>query len=119
MEKEQNDKKIVKGTLIYAIGNFGTKILAFLIVPLYTYYISTSDMGDYDLVTTTVALFTPIITMRISDAAYRWILHNIDKKKNCISATYRVIILGTCLSAAILLAVNAIFPIKYSSDFLS
>lgn len=118
MEKEQNDKKIVKGTLIYAIGNFGTKILAFLIVPLYTYYISTSDMGDYDLVTTTVALFTPIITMRISDAAYRWILHNIDKKKNCISATYRVIILGTCLSAVILLAVNAIFPIKYCYYFI-
>lgn len=118
MEKEQNDKKLVKGTIIYAIGNFGTKILAFLIVPLYTYYISTSDMGDYDLVTTTVALFTPIITMRISDAAYRWLLHNIDKKKNCISATYRVIIFGTCLSAALLLLVNAIVPIKYCYYFI-
>ena len=72
MGKEANNSnKLVKGTIIYAIGNFGTKILAFLIVPLYTYYISTSEMGNYDLVTTTVSLLTPIITMRISDAAYR------------------------------------------------
>lgn len=118
-EEAKNSNKLVKGTLIYAIGNFGTKILAFLIVPLYTYYISTSDMGNYDLVTTTVSLLTPIITMRISDAAYRWLLHNVDTEKNCISATYRVVIFGTCLSAVFLLAVNTFVPIKNCYYFIA
>jgi O-antigen/teichoic acid export membrane protein len=120
MGKEANNSnKLVKGTIIYAIGNFGTKILAFLIVPLYTYYISTSEMGNYDLVTTTVSLLTPIITMRISDAAYRWLLHNVDTKKNCISATYRVVIIGSLLSAAIILVINAIIPITYCYYFIA
>lgn len=120
MGKEANNSnKLVKGTIIYAIGNFGTKILAFLIVPLYTYYISTSEMGNYDLVTTTVSLLTPIITMRISDAAYRWLLHNVGNKKNCISATYRVLIFGSLLSAAIILIINAFIPITYCYYFVA
>lgn len=119
MENKQANKKLYKGTIIYAIGNFGTKILSFLITLLYTYYISTEDMGDYDLVTTTVSLFTPIITMRISDATYRWLLHDIDKEENCISATYRVIMCGTVLSALIILTINFIVPIKYCYYFIA
>lgn len=116
--KRENKKALLKGTAIYAIGNLGTKILAFLIVPLYTYYISTSDMGDYDLLITTVSLLTPLITLRVSDATYRWMLHNIEPEKNCISATYRVILIGTCSATAVLLAINAFIPIKYCYYFI-
>ncbi|WP_416346034.1 lipopolysaccharide biosynthesis protein, partial [[Eubacterium] hominis] len=73
------NKKLIQGTLIYAIGSFGTKILNFLIVPLYTYYILPGDLGDYDLLMTTVSLISPLITLKISDATYRWI---INKKEN-------------------------------------
>ena len=38
---DNKSQSLAKGMLIYAIGNFGTKILSFLIVPLYTFYIST------------------------------------------------------------------------------
>ena len=64
------------GTITYAIGNFGTKILSFFIVPLYTYYIAPSEMGDYDLLMTTVSLLSPLLTMKISDATYRWIIND-------------------------------------------
>ena len=56
-------RKIIKGTGIYAVGTFGTKILSFLIVPLYTYYIATGEMGIYDIFMTLVSLLTPLITM--------------------------------------------------------
>ena len=114
----ENKNNLVRGTLIYAIGNFGTKVLAFLIVPLYTYYISTGDMGDYDLVTTTVSLLTPIMTLRISDATYKWLLHNSDTDKNCISAAYRIILISSVITAAILLIINVIIPIKYCYYFI-
>ena len=63
---------LIKGTLIYAIGNLGTKILNFLIVPLYTFFIEPEALGNYDLLITTVSLLSPILTLRISEAAYRW-----------------------------------------------
>jgi len=118
-KKSRNKKQLIKGTLIYAIGNLGTKIISFLIVPLYTYFILPADMGDYDIVITTVSLLTPLITMRISDAAYRWMLHKIDKEENCISATYRVILTSTILAALVLLGINAVIPIKYYGFFIA
>lgn len=115
---KDNSKKIIKGTAIYAIGNLGTKIITFLFVPLYTYYISPEEMGDYDLLLTTVALLTPMITLRVSDAAYRWMLHRIKPERDCISATYRVIALSTFLSAALILGINAIFHVSYAYYFV-
>ncbi|MCR5508178.1 MAG: oligosaccharide flippase family protein [Lachnospiraceae bacterium] len=109
--------RLAKGTVIYAIGNFGTKLIAFLIVPLYTYYISPDDMGDYDILMSTIALLTPIITMRISDAAYRWMLHHIEEDRLCISAAYRVMIISSIISLGLTLLVNAFVPIKFCAYF--
>lgn len=113
MTRVNNGKSLIKGTLLYAIGNFGTKILSFLIVPLYTYYISREAMGDFDLVQTTVNLFAPLITLRVSDASYRWMLHGIDENKRCISATYRVVLFTSLLALAILSVVNLVIPVNY------
>ena len=40
---ENNYKKLVYNTAIFAVGNFGSKILTFLIVPLYTYVLTTAE----------------------------------------------------------------------------
>lgn len=42
---ENNYKKLVYNTAIFAVGNFGSKILIFLIVPLYTYVLTTAEYG--------------------------------------------------------------------------
>jgi O-antigen/teichoic acid export membrane protein len=73
------NKLLVKNTIIYAIGNFGSKFLTFLLVPFYTYYLSTGDYGYFDLITTTVLLLVPAITLQINDGLYRFLL---DSKNN-------------------------------------
>ena len=73
MSETKSGKKLLVGTGIYAVGTFGTKILMFLIAPLYTYYLATSEMGTYDVLISTIGLLIPIISMQISDAVYRWI----------------------------------------------
>ena len=47
------EKALIKKTAIYAIGNLGSKILAYIMVLVYSYYISTDDMGYYDPVSYT------------------------------------------------------------------
>lgn len=42
-------KYLFKNIGIMTISNFGTKILSFLMVPLYTNLLSTSEYGTYDL----------------------------------------------------------------------
>lgn len=75
-------KSIIKNTLIYAIGNFGSKILAFMLLPLYSFYLSKDEFGVYDLFIVTINLLAPLITLQISDATYRWLIDsNKDKSK--------------------------------------
>lgn len=85
---------LVKNTIIYAIGNFGSKMLSFLLVPFYTYYLSTNDYGYFDLITTTVILLTPIITFQIYDGLYRFLLDSKsdDEASKIISNSFFVVI---------------------------
>lgn len=71
MSNTGKNKQLISGTLIYAIGSFGTKILNFLIVPLYTYYIAPDAMGEYDLLITVVSFLIPLLTVQIGDSVYR------------------------------------------------
>lgn len=119
MDNSNKNKALVSGTLIYAIGNFGTKILTFLIVPLYTFYIKPGDLGDYDLLMTTVSLLSPLLTMKISDATYRWIINDRDNEVPSISATYQLLLQNCMLCAVLLLLVNYFIPIWHCYYFIA
>ncbi len=112
--KGQNN--LAKGILIYGIGTFGNKILSFLIVPLYTYYISTTDMGIYDILIATIGLLTPLITLQISDAAYKWILQN-ERVDDHIRATLQVLFINCMIAFGMIMLVSKIVTIPYSVYF--
>lgn len=118
-DKIRQNKALLMGTVIYAIGSFGSKFLNFLVVPLYTFYIEPIDLGDYDLLVTTVGLLSPLLTMKISDAAYRWIIKSDDNWIPCISATYQILIKNCSLAAVILLTVNQFVPIWNCGYFVA
>ena len=40
---------LAKNTGYLALGQLGTKILSFFLVPLYTYVLTTEEYGTYDL----------------------------------------------------------------------
>ena len=56
--------KFLKDIGIYAIGNIGSKIITFLMVPLYTYFMpNKSDFGYYDVCLTMCFLLMPFVLM--------------------------------------------------------
>lgn len=75
------EKTLLKNTILYSISNFGSKFLSFLLLPLYTYYLTTGDYGYFDLITTTVMLLIPLITFQINDGLYRYLLDSVDDKE--------------------------------------
>lgn len=109
MNKENT---LVKNTIIYAVGNFGSKILSFILIPFYTYYLSTNDYGYFDLITTTVSLLTPIITFQIYDGLYRYLL---DSKSHDESASIISNSLFITVRNLILFSVGYIVFIQFKS----
>jgi len=67
-------KSILKNTLIYAVGNFGSKALTFLLLPLYSFYLTKDEFGTYDLIIVSINLLAPMITLQTSEAIYRWLI---------------------------------------------
>lgn len=88
------NKKLIKDTVIYGISTFGSKLINFILLPLYTNYFTSSEYGKWDLITTTVTLLIPFISFELTNAVYRWLLEeeDLDKKKEIISTNFIYII---------------------------
>lgn len=65
-------KRLCLNTLLFVLSNFGSKIVTLLLVPYYTYMLTTEQYGTIDLLTTTLSLIIPVITLSISDAVLRF-----------------------------------------------
>lgn len=82
MKKEASLGKL---TIMYAFGNFSSKILRFGMFFIYTFFLSKEDIGFYDLVVTSVLIATPLISCQVYDALFRNIL---ETNKSSLIAKY-------------------------------
>ena len=60
---QQRNKYLLKNTVIFSIGNFGTKIISFFLVPLYTNILTTREYGTVDLIYTIGMVLVPLLTL--------------------------------------------------------
>lgn len=58
-------RELAVNTGLFAISSFGSKIISFLLLPLYTAVLSTGDYGTVDLINSTVGLLVPLLTLNI------------------------------------------------------
>ena len=92
-------KKLVGNSFIFAVGNLGSKLISFVLVPLYTYYLTTKEYGQVDLVTTTVSLMIPIVSGGISVAVLRFALDKEVDKKSVVTNATVIALIGILLTA--------------------
>lgn len=72
---------LFKDTIIFAIGNLGSKMILFFLVPLYTNYLTTEEYGIADLIFTMAQLMVPVVSLTIYDAVIRF---GLDKKNRTV-----------------------------------
>lgn len=105
-----NYKYLAKNIGVLTISNFATNLLSFLLVPLYTYVLSTEEYGSYDLINTTIGLLVPILTLNIMDGVLRYALDATMDNKGVF--TVGVFYFGfSILPVAVLLWINDWFEI--------
>ena len=91
-------KKLLKNTSIFALGTFGSKLLLFLIVPIYTHILSTSDYGTIDLITSSVSLMIPFTTLLIYEAAIRFLVAKEYNEKEVFNNCIFIFLVGCILT---------------------
>lgn len=89
--------RLLGNSILFTIGNLGSKLITFLMLPLYTYKLTTEEFGATDLIQTTAGLLIPIIYLSIFDAVLRFGMEkNIDEKKILVNA-----LSVTCVSSIV------------------
>jgi O-antigen/teichoic acid export membrane protein len=64
----QHLKKLGGETLLYALMNVGTKLIAFLMLPIYTLYLSTTEMGVFENIEALVSMLTFLVIFGTDNA---------------------------------------------------
>ena len=85
---------LIKNIGLLTISSFGTKLLSFFLVPLYTNILSTSEYGLYDLLNTTIAVLVPLLTVNIADAVMRFPLDKGSNANAILSVGFQFFFIG-------------------------
>lgn len=119
MAQNQNaSARLAKNTVIYMIGNLGSKILQVLILPLLTAVLLTEEYGYYDLIVTTINLITPIATLQLVEAMFRYLFGGSEEEKRVtISSVTAALAVGMIILAAVI-ALIQMFGIDLKYPFL-
>lgn len=94
-------KKLGKDFGLLTIGSFASKILTFLLVPLYTAQLTTAEYGVVDIINTTVNLVYPIAILVISEAVIRFCLDSSSDLKQVWTIGILITGIGCLVATAI------------------
>lgn len=100
MDNEASNKELAKKSLVYLVGNFSSKILQTLIIPIYAFYLSAEELGEYDFQQTVASLLMPLLVLAIWEGVLR---HGLGKDKGELSK----IITSTLVFSSISLLISA------------
>ena len=104
-------RAFVKNVGLLTLANFGTKILSFLLVPLYTSVLTTAEYGTYDLALTTIGVLVPILTQNVVDAVLRFSMDE-DVDKGAVLGVGIKHFLISLLPVAVVLLVNSVLGVS-------
>lgn len=107
--------KLGKNIALLTLGNFTSKILSFLLVPLYTAVLTTAEYGISDVLTSSVNIILPFFSLLIYEAVLRFALDNGNDKRQIFSAGFYITVVG-CLVVACLSQVLHVFDV--STEFI-
>lgn len=108
-------KYLLKNVGILFLGNFSSKILVFLLVPLYTSVLSTEEYGTYDLMYSLIQILLPVLTLNIISAVMRFMLDKNAVTEEIASIGLKFILQSILIvmAGSFLLAYMQLIPLSY------
>ncbi|MDT2747769.1 oligosaccharide flippase family protein [Vagococcus fluvialis] len=78
---EKKYSKLFNNSIIFAIGNLGSKLISFALVPMYTYVLTTEQFGTVDFIITITTMLLPVLSLCLHEAVLRFSMNNTNSKK--------------------------------------
>lgn len=113
----QQKKELTKNTLILAFGKVCAQLVAFILLPVYTFFLTPAEYGMVDLIITYIVLLVPAVTVQLEMAAFRFLVDargDETVKKVTISAIMQMIVVVQAVCLVLFGVVELFFDIPYA-----
>ena len=87
-------RKLISNTFIFAVGTFSSKVLVFLLMPLYTSVLSEEQFGMVDLMVQVGNFLLPIVSCGIINGIIRFGLDKYYKKSDVFTTGFLTVFAG-------------------------
>lgn len=103
-------KRLIRNTGIIAVGNISTKLVSFVLLPLYTAILSSEEYGVFDYVIAIATFVVPFITLMMDESIFRFLIdcRTEEDKKRVVSQSVAIMLSGV---AVFVVACEVIFGI--------
>lgn len=105
-----------KNTVILFIGIFFTKVIQYLLLPVYTSYLTTSEYGQFELYNTIITLLIPIIGLQADQGVFRFLINKRDNNKETkeiISSAFYFVVSSIIFYLLLFLVFNKFVSVSY------
>ena len=104
-------RRLISNTVILGAGTFASKVLVFLLMPLYTSILSTEEFGVADILTQTANLLIPLAAVGICDGLFRFVLdtdeENGKERRSIFTSATLTVLAGGAVTLALIQALRA------------
>ncbi len=94
-------KKLFSNTVVLGLGTMGSKLLIFLLMPLYTALLSPAQYSTAELITTTANLLIPVACIGITNGIFRFAADRESDRRAVFSTSVVLLCLGLAAFCAI------------------
>ena len=107
-------KRLAYDILIFFIGTVLAKAIQFILMPLYTSYMTTEAYGIAELTNNLSEFFFPIATLCIYEAAFRYVVDPEFDNNRIIVAIIKVMVSSFCIGFVIAFVSRELFQYEYA-----
>ena len=108
-------QKLVKHTAVYSLGSISTKVVGFVLLPLYTKHMTIDEYGVLGLLETTIQIAVVSLQLGLHSAFLRWYAIEQDEERkrsilfSTFSALFGVLLMFNLLSSFIVKDLSVLF----------
>lgn len=111
---------LAKNTIMLSFCTILNKGLLFIMVPLFSRWLTAAEYGDYDVYATYITLLIPLITLSCSDAIFRLTVDkkNVDSKKYYITNGLSIVLINLCISIILIFVIGKLIKWDVTVPFI-
>lgn len=111
------EKELLKNTGIIFVGKLGVKFMMFILLPVYTWVLAPSDLGEYDLINSYISFLIIIFSMQLENSIFRELSlerKNLQKVKEIFTTTVLLTIFQSIIYVVFFIIFRNSFNLKYN-----